>query len=268
MEKQCAKKIIVLGVPYFTFSAITWGLKRIFSGYINTEIGGLFHTFFIAPTAPYWYLYCLFFVFLITPTFLNKKSAYIGFNVAMILKILSIFGLYSIYAVTTVLANGIWFVIGMCLCVVDFKDFIEKKQIGIGFSYGLALVFLVGSILNYIFNTNSYFFSFFLSLFACASILMIFAYTFRNNVQKLVFGVMAKYTMSIFLLHTLFAAPVRIVLFKIGIISPEIHVVFGIAISFIGPIAISIILNRIKWIEFFMYPNKYLKLENLLSTGR
>lgn len=61
-------KALALGIPYFTFSLITWGLKNLFSGSVNTAAAhSLPATLFLYPLSPYWYLYVLFFLFLITP---------------------------------------------------------------------------------------------------------------------------------------------------------------------------------------------------------
>jgi len=67
-----AKKALVLGVPYFVFSFATWLLKLLFAGSVNSELGSLPDTLLIHPTAPYWYLYVLFFIFIITPTVKNR----------------------------------------------------------------------------------------------------------------------------------------------------------------------------------------------------
>lgn len=91
-RKNISRKALNLGVPYFVFSFTTWFLKTVFSGSVNTQIGGLFDTLFIHPTAPYWYLYALFFLFLITPTFRNKSIAMIGLLIALAFKALGIFG--------------------------------------------------------------------------------------------------------------------------------------------------------------------------------
>lgn len=45
-SKNVLKKLIVLGVPYFTFSLATWILKTLFSTSVNREIGGLGDTLF------------------------------------------------------------------------------------------------------------------------------------------------------------------------------------------------------------------------------
>lgn len=86
------KKVISLGIPYFTFSFTTWVLKTVFSSSTNDQIGGLFDTIFLHPTSPYWYLYALFFIFLITPTFGSKKMAAAGLGTASIFKVLGIIG--------------------------------------------------------------------------------------------------------------------------------------------------------------------------------
>lgn len=85
--KSILKKALSLGIPYFTFSFATWLLKTIFSGETNEKIGGLGDTLFFHPMSPYWYLYALFFLFLLTPTFRNKVMAWIGLIVAVSLKI-------------------------------------------------------------------------------------------------------------------------------------------------------------------------------------
>ena len=39
--RNIMKKLLVLGVPYFAFSFVTWALKTLFSSSVNNEIGGL-----------------------------------------------------------------------------------------------------------------------------------------------------------------------------------------------------------------------------------
>jgi len=89
--RNVLKKLLVLGIPYFTFSLATWVLKTLFSSSVNSEIGGLGDTLFLHPTSPYWYLYALFFLFLITPTFRNRSMAMIGLIIALAIKALGIF---------------------------------------------------------------------------------------------------------------------------------------------------------------------------------
>ena len=90
--KNVAKKALALGVPYVTFTAATWVLKKVFSSSVNDQIGGLGDTLFLHPTAPYWYLYALFFIFLMTPTFNSVKETIVGLVVALSAKVLILTG--------------------------------------------------------------------------------------------------------------------------------------------------------------------------------
>ena len=98
--------------------------------------------------------------------------------------------------------------------------------------------------------------SFVLALMACAAVILLVA-EFEEKVGK-VMGFLAKYTMPIFLMHTLFAAPLRSILLKIGVTNAAIHVILGLGISFAGPIVAALIARKTKWLEFFLYPNKFL----------
>lgn len=122
----------------------------------------------------------------------------------------------------------------------------------------IGLLFLGLSIAVYMTNVQSLVVSFGLGLMACATIiLLVVAYEdkFGNAMRFL-----AKYTMPIFLMHTLCAAPLRFVLLKISVTNVAIHVVLGLGISFVGPIVAAWIMKKTQWLEFFLYPNKVLCL--------
>ena len=90
--KNVTKKSLALGIPYATFTTATWVLKKVFSSSVNDQIGSLGDTLLLHPTAPYWYLYALFFIFLVTPTFSSVKSAAVGLIVALAAKVLILTG--------------------------------------------------------------------------------------------------------------------------------------------------------------------------------
>lgn len=258
--KNVKKKLLVLGIPYFTFSFATWVLKSLFSSSVNSEIGGLGDTLFFHPASPYWYLYALFFLFLITPTFRNRSMAMIGLIIALAFKALGIFGGgYGVQVISYILSNEIWFVIGMCLSVFEFKKYLLKKSRIIPIATGV--IFLLLSVWIYMIGINHGVISFLLGLLACCSIVMLIEQIYENGKQSVVFGTLAKFTMPIFLMHTLFAAPLRTMLFKLGIQNAVFHVILGIAISFIGPMIAAIIMKKSKWLEFFLYPGKFIKMK-------
>lgn len=251
--KNVAKKALALGVPYATFTTATWVLKKVFSSSVNDQIGSLGETLFLHPTAPYWYLYALFFIFLVTPTFNSVKAAAVGLVVALAAKSLILTGGgHSVYAVSTVLSNEIWFVLGMSICAFNVQLKGRKEQ---GMICGV--LFIILSIMVYTAEICSSAVSFAMGLLACVSVIMMvagFEEKFGRGMKLL-----AKYTMTIFMMHTLFAASLRSILMKIGIENAVIHVVLGLGISFAGPIMAAWVMKKTKWLEFFLYPNKFIR---------
>ena len=239
--RNVAKKVLALGV-----------LKKLFSSSVNDQIGGLGEALFLHPTAPYWYLYALFFIFLVTPTFNSVKAAAVGLVVALAAKSLILTGGDSVYAVSTVLSNEIWFVLGMSICAFNVQLKGRKVQ---GMMCGV--LFIILSIMVYTAEISSSAVSFVMGLLACVAVIMMVAGFEEKFGRGMEF--IAKYTMPIFLMHTLFAAPLRSVLIKIGIESAVIHVVLGLVISFAGPIIAAWIMKKTKWLEFFLYPNKFIR---------
>lgn len=255
LGRNVLKKLLVLGIPYFTFSLATWVLKTLFSSSVNSEIGGLGDTLFLHPTSPYWYLYALFFLFLITPTFRNRSIAMIGLIIALAFKTLGIFGGDGVQVISYILSNEIWFVIGMSICTFNVQLKGRKIQGTI-----CGLLFMILSVVVYKAEISGGVIPFAMGLLACVAVILMVAGGERRFGRGMDF--LARYTMPIFLMHTLFAAPLRSVLLKLGIGSSVIHVVLGLGISFVGPIIAAWIMKKTKWLEFFLYPNKFVKIRN------
>lgn len=157
----------------------------------------------------------------------------------------------NIYVISTVLSNEIWFVLGMSICVfnIHLKD--KKMQ---GMISGC--LFVIFSVVIYMKEFHNEGISFAMGLLACEAVIVIVA-SFENKFGKGM-ELLAKYTMPIFLMHTLFAAPIRSILLKLNINNALIHVVIGLSISFSGPIVANMFIEKTKWLEFFLYPNKVL----------
>ena len=139
------------------------------------------------------------------------------------------------------------------------KKYSRKKNLVLPSAIGV--LFLLLSILIYVNSIENEIISFLMGILACSSVVMIIKNIFDNRRQSAVFGVLAKYTMPIFLMHTIFAASVRTVLFKLEIQDAAIHIVLGIAISFIGPILAATVMKKSKWLEFFLYPGKFIQMK-------
>lgn len=139
----------------------------------------------------------------------------------------------------------------MSVCAFDLR---LKGKSGRGIIIGI--LFLGLSVPVYMANIQNSAVSFALGLMACAAVILL-AVDFEEKSGKAM-RFLAKYTMPIFLMHTLFAAPMRSVLMKIGVTNAAVHVILGLGISYAGPILAAWIMKKTKWLEFFLYPNKFL----------
>lgn len=258
--RNIKQKALVLGVPYFVFSFATWLLKTVFVGNVNDEIGGLGSTLFLSPTSPYWYLYILFFIFLITPTMKDRTGMWILAGISFILKLLRTIGggiaIWNVYAIQGICANEIWFVLGMMLTRVKLEKCRMYRTVG---AIAGAL-FIVASI--WIYSMDNGMIAFGMGLLACAAVVLLMI----GCKEVRVVSSFAKYTMPIFLMHTLFAAPLRTVLMKVGVTNSIVHVVLGIAISFVGPIVAIKVMEMLK-IDFLVYPKRLAKKGNVSGVG-
>ena len=241
-KRNAKKKLVALGVPYFTFSLVTWGIKKFFSSEVNNEVHGLGYDLFVHPMSPYWFLFAIFFIFLFTGTFGNKKLCCLGVAGALLMKLLS--NVMDCYVVEIVFGNQIWFVIGMAVCVFDIPAYAQKNR---WWAYVLMCLFVLLSLAEW------ECLSFLLGLLACGSLVILFA------ARDAKVNAIAEYTMPIFLMHTIFAAGIRAVLLKLGMTSPVIHVALGISASFIGPAIAAEVMKKLK-LDILYQPGKYIKI--------
>ena len=249
-------KLLNLGVPYFVFSVITWLLKTVFSSSVNTEAEGLLFSLFLQPQSPYWYLYALFFLFLVTPTFSSTKDATLAAGIWLVLKCISIFmDKTGFYPLDILMEYGIWFVLGMYVHVRAWPQKIAQNLHWMCAGIGLIVLFVLGSVLAFWKEGHFPGVELILGMIACSGVLLLAV----PLSEKIDLGCAARYTMPIFLMHTIFAAGLRAVLFKLGIDSSVIHVISGLAISFAGPIMAEIVMERLK-LDFLLYPSKYLMI--------
>lgn len=251
-----AKKFIALGIPFFVFVSISHLLKTLFSTYVNNQSGSLLKEFFVAPMPPYWFLYVLFLIFLITPSVKNKKQAAALFIISIIfcVAINIISADYNIvYAVRQTLTYWVWFVFGIFISKMELKKFSSP------YSLIMFAAACIAEIFNYKYSENHFAVNLLISFLACSGITGFMSWAYRSNRQTPIMGFLAKYTMPIYLMHTIFAAGIRSVLFKIGIDNSFLHIAAGLAATFIGPVIAAVIMEKIHF-DFLIYPLKYIKI--------
>ncbi|WP_243143621.1 acyltransferase family protein [Pseudobutyrivibrio xylanivorans] len=268
-KKSVLKKFLALGIPYFVFSFATWFLKKMFSSSVNDELGGIVDTLIYHPASPYWYLYALFFMFVITLTTKNVKNQIALLIIASILRVLFSIGAFSkfsqVFIISKLCEHWVWFIIGMMLAY----NYVKYVNALIGVV--MFVVFLIGSFIVRFWGAgvvaNEGLMRFVLAVLACYSVISIAHSLFENDVQNKCWQFCARYTMPVFLMHTLFAAPLRSVLFKFGIHNSIIHVAAGLVISFLGPVVAMIILEKLKPLDFIVYPTRYIKIGKGVKNG-
>lgn len=253
-----ADKLLNLGVPYFTFSIITFLFKTIFSDYVNNQEENILNSLFINPISPYWYLYVLFFLFLLVPCVNSKKQANILLAVAFSAKIINIilydsnFEMPYIFSLTS---RFIWFAIGIWLAVyeIDFKT--KKNKIIMVVSFITAIA--ISAVFYYEYNSLESIKTVIGILFITA--IVILSQTTDNKfINKLSFK-FSEYFMPVYLMHTIFSAGIRAILFKLGITNAVVHIIFGIIAGFLLPVLVYMIAKRIPILQFFFYPKKAIK---------
>lgn len=252
--KNLLKKLIALGIPYCIFVTISYVLKEFFESSVNTQNSSFLNTFFVDLPAPYWFLYALFLLFLVSPILKNKIDATIRLIIAFGLNILvnyANFGFMPAF-IKTICVNIclylFWFVLGMAIAFFES----DKKFNAIYFV--LFIIFVLDLVLKL--KTLPVF----LTFFACFGIINLIGAIYKNREQTKVFGFVAKYTMPIFLMHTIFAAGTRAILFKIGVDNVIIHLICGLIASFLMPIIAAMIMEKIK-LDFVYNPTKYIKIK-------
>lgn len=256
--KNSLQKLLDLGVPYVFFSVAVWCVKTFLSGAGTSKVGDLADALLIHPISPYWYLYCLFLIFLITPTLNSRTHTVVVLVAALVMKALAVIGLGAGYhIIASVLNYEIWFVLGMLLCRAEVPQKVDKK----GTFIVAGVAFLLLSVLDLKDHYGYLIDSFIMGLLACYAVVGLFIVKDRRGEHSAAMAWLAPYTMPIFLMHSIFVATLRSILLKLGIVSPGIHILAALAIGIIGPIITAIVMKKLKYPEFVMYPGKFIKIK-------
>ncbi|MBE6737633.1 MAG: acyltransferase [Ruminococcaceae bacterium] len=258
--RNVANKAVALMIPYFVFSVITWVLKNVFADSVNQETDGLFTSLFLNPISPYWYLFALFFIFVLIPVMKDKASTAFVLIFAALAKIFTFIPIgVDIYILNIILGNIIWFVLGMCLVKFSIAT-LFKKKLFLFFALFVALLFDVFSFVLAKIQGYNALLSFFMGLAACFVFVVLAIQIEDFKLSEKLASVFARYTLPVFLMHTIFAAAMRSVLNKLGVTNSFLHIMIGLLISFAGPVVTYMIASRIKFLDFFLSPNKYIKI--------
>ena len=252
-RKNILNKLLNLGVPYAVFTTVTVLLKTIFAEEVTSPSGELADTLFIHPTAPYWYLYALFFLFVFIPCVKSKKQA-TGlliaaaiFKIAVILlnnaqinvpeMVLQTTSMKWLYAIVNIpfyaLSRLIWFALGISL------SFVNETRIRRLAPFA-APTLLAGAVLLSILTFEPpagyrRFSELFIGLLLCLFVIFAAVAVSPEHLNR-VSAHLSEYFMPVFVMHTICAAGLRILLLKLGVRNLAVHIAVGLVGSFLLPV--------------------------------
>jgi Fucose 4-O-acetylase and related acetyltransferases len=246
------RKLVNLGVPYVSFSTISFLMKEIFSNSVNDEnSSSLLKMLLLEPLSPYWYLYILFFLFLFTWTFKDKKQIYIMFFFSVCIYFFHQNPVIKeVYFIGGVAHREIWFIIGMILGFYHNKINFNVRYWGISFLlFPLSIMGYNKEMVIYAWIPYS------LATGICGCLLIFETALFLNRrISEKYVLFSRKNTLPVFLMHTIFAAGIRSALCRIGITNLAVHMILGIAGSIFLPVAATEIMRKFRWMYFFINP--------------
>lgn len=257
------KKLINLGIPYIVFYLVYVLINMIFANNVNSKKGiNDILNIFTNPIPPFWFLYALLFIFLITPILekIFKQNKKIIMGIAIVLHITNIYVKTNIYVIDIVSQYLVYFYFGAIL-IDGIKESYKNRNVVISTIFFVLLGLIYCYILQnkIIENSIIVLFKFLLAILG----IIINVRIFKNSVETIkkykVINTISKYTFPIYLMHTIFSAGIRIVLLKIGINNFYIQFIFGFIFGIICPIIVAKILENLKYGNIILYPIKTLK---------
>lgn len=250
---KCLDFIII----YILFSGITYFIKVMLSGDVNSPVE---HTFLDVllkyPINQMWYMYAISVITLCTPVIRTDRTCGITLLAALCMRmIMCIPGCSEVIPIPLryLFMNQIWFVLGG---IWAYKGVILKKWASIA----LAVFFLAMSAMAYAYRISDDVLNTVLTATGVLASAELFRWLTKDKEKmSLVWKLISKYMLQIYLLHTICAAGIRIVLLKLGIMNFSIHFVMGILFSFVVPIVCAAFAERVKVLNIVFYPTKTVK---------
>lgn len=256
-----SKKLIDLGIPYVVFLTAGYILKQLFESSVNNASKYSYvETLFLRPEAPYWYLYALFFIFLISPPIKNKRSNLIIFAlsaIAHIIYALFLDGAPMPYFLKCIFEDWMWFAAGSVVCSYDLLSLLRKKSFTVLFSL-LGVSFIPLALLIQRYSIEFPLASTVMGVLGCILVITPSYLICRRHTLKFI-SFAAGYTLPVFLMHTLSAPAIRAILIKLSVYNPWVHFICGVAAGIAIPFVVAYIMKLLIVPEILLYPRKTIK---------
>lgn len=244
-------KFINLGVPYVVFSTV-YILINSFVGETNTNSSVLdVLNIWKTPVAQYWYLYALFFLFVIWTVFSKFLK---NWQITVIVLLLG----YGLPLLGVGLGSfDIVFYSALAFGIGTFVNFQEIIKLPIIVKCAVILAHLAVGVLLIVFGKiESPLYKEIMIVFGIySSILLISIIQNVKPVSNFLLFI-NKYSLQIYLLHTIFTAGVRIILIRLNIVNWLIHVLVGTACGIVFSVLVAVAANKLKVLNIFFFPTK------------
>jgi len=247
------KRLIALGVPYVVFSGVTYLFKTVAGDTVNNRIEySFFNCLFFHPLSPFWFLYALLICYLFVIPFRKTRRfiVYLGILAAAIAV-----GRRFDFTFTPIryyLNYEIYFLAGMGLAILETR-IVKRKTCFLIVAALLMLLFLLLMRWN-LRNDSSAITDAEMGWLAIIG-LCVMGISVENSLKQRTKWIQELF-MPIYLMHTLFAAGLRILLFRMGVSNQAIHMGIGIIVSFLGPVLAYLLLKKTNYGLIIIYPYK------------
>lgn len=253
-KKRCIRVLDLL-VPYIFFSFITYAIKIILSGSVNTPVDHSFlDTLINYPINQMWFLYALIIITFVTPVIHTPAALSVLLIISIAFRLIRmLFSIQFPAAVDYLLSNEIWYVLGMVF-------YIKKIKLSKAVSATLLIVFISLCLIEVCSSYQHPLMSLALTaagILACVGFSRLIGD--RRKTLSAFWRYTSKYMLQIYLLHTICAAGIRIVLMKLNIENLAIHTLAGLIFSFPVPIVCAVIAERIPLFNTVFFPSKSFK---------
>lgn len=251
-------RLLDLIIPYILFTLVNYVLKLIMADSVNTPVDASFFGILIHdPLMQMWYLYALAMVVLVTPVMRSEKSCRIIVGVSVMLKILSFFPAFRVFTGTTyILQQQIWYVLGAAWACKQLK----ATPVLTICSTTLFIALCTCEMANGVLTAPLDALATLSGVLACIGFFQLV--TEKKTTLPVSWRILSRYMLQIYLLHTLFASALRIVLQKLGVSNLSLHMALGCLISFAGPIVCAWIAERLPLLNIVFFPTKTIRTLN------
>lgn len=240
-------KLINIGVPYFAFSAIYIMLNSLVGSGVNTAFkASSILTLWYKPVAQYWFLYALMLLFIcysVLSTIMPKTFSMIAL---FLVYLLSHYVGVSIGVFSAASNVALVFGLGFCAETIDFSNVKIRYRLLFGAFCMVCLMVIVNLKVD-IPQTCQI-------VGICGSIAIVSVVINNDRVKEILLFV-CKYSLPIYLLHTIFTSAVRIVLMKFGVRVYILHLIAGIISGFAFSIIVGYFMKKSVWLELLLYPS-------------